>query len=94
MGFLDALNHLLNLLLPALVVAAIAAGLAKGLWRRELAAVPWRRLWEVAALGNVGVLLAGLLLLGRDGRMSVYLAMVAVTALTLWWRGFGPGRRG
>lgn len=94
MGFFDALNHLLNLLLPALAVAAIAAGLAKGLWRRELAAVSWRRLWELAALANLGVLLAGLLLLGRDGRMSTYLAMVAVTALALWWRGFGPGRRG
>lgn len=94
MGFLDAFNHLLNFLLPALAVAAIAAGLAKGLWRRELATVRWRRLWEGAALANLAVLLLGLLLFGRDGRMSVYLSMVAVTALALWWRGFGPGRSG
>ena len=30
----------------------------------------------------------GLVLGGRDGRMATYGAMVAVAALTLWWRGF------
>jgi hypothetical protein len=35
----------------------------------------------------------GLLVLGRDGKMATYGAMVLACALTLWWRAFGPGRR-
>ena len=30
---------------------------------------------------------------GRDGRMAMYGAMVGANAITLRWRGFGPGRR-
>ena len=35
---------------------------------------------------------AGLVLFGRDGKMATYAGMVCACALTLWWRGFGPGR--
>ena len=34
----------------------------------------------------------GLVLFERDGTMAGYGAMVAACAVTLWWRGFGPGR--
>ena len=93
MGPLDAINHLLNLFLPAVALGALAAALAKLLWRRELAAVPWRRLAVPAAGASAAVVLAGLVVFGRDGRMAMYAAMVAACAFTLWWRGFGPGRR-
>jgi hypothetical protein len=88
MGPLDALWHLLNLFGPALGTGLIAAVLAKLLWRRDLKAVPWRRLalWGCAAAA--GVTLAGLVVFGRDGRMATYGAMVAAIALALWWRGF------
>lgn len=93
MGPLDALWHLLNLLLPAVGLGLIAASLAKLLWRTALAKVSWRRLagWACAAAGLA--LLAGLVLTGRDGRMSTYAAMVLSSAGALWWAGFGPGRR-
>ncbi len=93
MGPLDATNHLLNLLLPGLALAGLAAGLAKLLWRRELAALSWARLAAPAAAASAAVVLAGLLLFGRDGRMATYAGMVLACAITLWWRGFGPGRR-
>ena len=93
MGPLDAIWHFLNLLAPAVGLAALATGGAKLLWRRELAGVPWRRLATPAALACTLVLLGGLVLWGRDGKMATYGAMVAAAALTLWWRGFGPGRR-
>jgi hypothetical protein len=93
MGPLDALNHLLNLFLPALGLGTLAAAATKLLWRRELAAVTWRRLAAPACAGSAGVVLGGLVLFGRDGKMATYGAMVVVCALTLWWRGFGPGRR-
>jgi hypothetical protein len=93
MGPLDALWHLSNLFLPALALGALAAALAKLLWRRELGAVSWRRLaWPACAAAAV-VTLAGLVVFGRDGRMATYAGMVVACALSLWWRGFGPGRR-
>ena len=88
MNFLDAVWHLLNLFAPALGTALLAAGGAKLLWRRELANTSWRALAVVASLGASLVIVAGLVVFGRDGRMATYAAMVAVVALTLWWRGF------
>ena len=91
MGPLDFLNHLGNLFVPALALAAVAAALAKLAWRSDLAAQPWWRLAAPAALANAGVTLAGLALMGGDGKMATYAVMVLATALTLWWRAFGPG---
>ncbi len=87
------LNHLVNFFVPALGLGAIAAALAKLVWRAELAARSWWRLAALAAAANAVVTMAGLAWFGRDGRMVTYAAMVLATALTLWWRGFGSGRR-
>ena len=93
MGPLDAFWHLANLFLPALGLGGLAAALAKLVWRRELAPVRWQRLALPAALAGAAVTVAGLAAFGRDGKMATYVAMVAACALTLWWQGFGPGRR-
>ncbi|MFY9511517.1 MAG: hypothetical protein WAQ05_11155 [Rubrivivax sp.] len=88
MGPLDALWHLLNFVLPGLALGALAAAGAKLLWRRELAAVAWKRLARDAAIANTLVLVAGLVITRHDGRMATYAAMVLACAVTLWWRGF------
>ena len=88
MGPLDALWHLLNLFAPALGVALVSASLAKLMWRRDLAAVPWRRMVMWAAIASAMALLAGLMLFGRDGKMATYAGLVAASALALWWTGF------
>ena len=93
MGPLDALWHVANLFVPALGLGALAAGLAKLLWRRELRPVPFQRLAGPACAACAGAVLLGLVLLGRDGKMATYALMVAACAVTLWWQGFGPGRR-
>ena len=93
MGALDALWHLVNLFVPALGLGALAAAATKLLWRRELAGVRWRRLAGPACAACAAVVLAGLVVFGRDGKMATYAAMVAACACMLWWRGFGPGRR-
>jgi hypothetical protein len=93
MGPLDAIGHLFNLFLPALALGALSAAAAKLAWRRELAAVSWRRLAAPASAACAGVVLVALVLKGRDGTMAMYLGMVAACAFTLWWRGFGPGRK-
>ena len=93
MQALDAIWQISNLFVPALALGALAAAMAKLLWRSELRAVAWIRLAAPACLACAAVALAGLALWGRDGKMATYAAMVGVCALTLWWRGFGPGRR-
>ena len=94
MGPLDALNHVFNFLLPALGVGALAAGLAKLAWRRALRGVPWLRLAAWAAGAAAAASLGGLIVVGRDGAMATYGAMVVAVAVALLWRGFVPrGRR-
>lgn len=87
MGPLDFIWHLANLFGPAVGLALIAPTLAKLLWRDALRSRPWLPLagWVFAA--DAGVLLAGLLLQGRDGRMATYVALVVSSAAVLWWRG-------
>jgi hypothetical protein len=90
MDFLGALWHLINFLAPAFVVGPLAAAGAKVFWRRELRGLTWLKLATLAALACTAALLIGLLLEGRDGRMSTYLAMVLACALTLWWQLWRP----
>jgi len=94
MGPLDAFWHLANLFGPAVGLALIAPSLAKGLWRSELRGVRWRGLVQWTALANAGVTLGGLALLGRDGRMATYGAMVLATTLVLGWQGWARTGRG
>jgi hypothetical protein len=93
MGPLDAFWHVSNLFLPALGLGALAAALAKLIWRRELASVAYKRLAGPACAACATVVLIGLVAFGRDGKMATYAAMVGACAFTLWWQGFGPGRR-
>ena len=93
MAPLDALWHVTNLFLPALGMGALSAALAKLCWRRELGAVAWLHLAGPASAACALVVLAGLLVFGRDGTMAMYAAMVAACAFTLWWQGFGPGAK-
>ena len=88
MGPLDAIWHALNFFAPALGLAALAASMTKLLWRRELAGVPWHRLAIWAAVTGMAVLIGGLVVFGRDGKMATYAALVVATALALWMAGF------
>lgn len=88
MGPLDALDHLLNFLLPALAVGGLAAALSKLIWRRELAGVRWGRLAGWTCTAAAAALFGGLVAFGQDGRMASYAAMLAASAIALWWAGF------
>ena len=93
MGPLDATGHVLNLLLPGLALGLLSAAAAKLVWRRELAPVPFKRLALPACCASATVVVGALWLFGRDGTMTMYGLMVTACAITLWWRGFGPGRK-
>lgn len=92
MGPLDVIWHLLNFLAPAVGVGLIASLLSKLVWRRELRGVAWLALAGRAMVAGGAVLVAGVLLSGRDGRVLTYVALVLVTALVLWWHGFRRSR--
>lgn len=93
MGWVAAFWHVVNFLSPALGTGAIAAALVKLLWRRELKAVRWLRLATWAGAAGAVVLTAGFAILGRDGAMGTYAAMVVACAAALWWAGFGARHR-
>lgn len=84
MGPLDVLNHLLNFVAPAAAVALLLV--LTGGWigpkgRPTMAA--WRRFAVLFTVG-VAVLAAGLALLGRDGKMFTYAALVLSCATCQW----------
>lgn len=87
MGFLDALNHLLNFFVPALGMALLVPSLAHLVWRKALRGAAWLQQVKWAAACNAVVLIAGLLITGRDGAMLTYMALVLASALTVWWTG-------
>jgi hypothetical protein len=88
MGPLDAIWHALNFFAPALGLAVLAASAAKLLWRHDLVGVRWYRLAIWPALAGMVVLIGGLVIFGRDGKMVTYVALVVATALALWAAGF------
>jgi hypothetical protein len=87
MGFLDAIDHFVNFFLPALGMAVLVPSMARIVWFKALKSAGWWRQVKWAALGNVLVLVLGLLLTGRDGAMLTYAGLVLASALAVWWTG-------
>ncbi len=85
MGPIDLLVHLLNFVAPAAAVALLLS-LSSG---RLGLAVPgrvgfWRHCLVNSVVGSL-VLVAALVLFGRDGKMMAYLALVLSVATSEWW---------
>ena len=60
-------SHLLNFFMPALAMAVLVPAVARLVWWRTLQSAGWWRQVRWCALLNVTVLVAGLLVMGRDG---------------------------
>ena len=81
------LIHIVSFFGPALGLALVVPSLARLVWWRALRSASW---WVMVkrVLGiNALVLVGGLLLLGRDGAMWTYIALVLASATTVWWWG-------
>jgi len=76
------LGHALGFVLPALGVAIL---LWLGLRVRRARRFGPATQFAVLLAGGVVVLVAGLVLFGRDGRMAVYAALVGVQGTLAWW---------
>ena len=89
MGPLDFLLHLINFAAPALVLGPLVdlsarAGIVPGARART-----WWKQWLFNIAAGLGVLVAGLLLTGQDGKIVTYAALVVVVASVQWLAGRG-----
>jgi hypothetical protein len=92
MSLLGLLDHLLNFLLPALWVGGLVAALAPLFMKRARSHHSWLTQSAINSGACLLVLLAGLVVFGRDGKMATYAAMVLACASSQWfaakaWRG-------
>jgi hypothetical protein len=92
--------HLINLLAPAALMAWLVAFSSRFLGgffaSKDLPAPATPGLPVQVAVNfavGAGVLLAGLLVLGRDAKMMTYLALTLTIATSQWWQ-LGAGRKG
>jgi hypothetical protein len=85
MTFLALFGHLLNFMAPALVVALLLWGVPR-LWPKARGG-RWAPRAELLALSLLGVavLLLGLVVFGRDGKMLTYAALVLAQGSLVWW---------
>lgn len=85
MTFFDLLGHLAGFLAPALGLATVLWTVPR-LWKRARSA-RWAPRTEALMLFGSGVvvLLVGLIVFGRDGKMFTYTALVLAQASVAWW---------
>ena len=87
-------DHVLNFIAPAAVVALLLVLLGRVFSRFLISKRPFAQsIWAQASIifiVNVGVLAAGLVFFGNDGKMATYAAMVLAAAACQWvlWRGW------
>lgn len=84
MGFMALLNHVLNFTAPAAVVALLLSLAARFFWRKKPVALAWWTQTAIVFAAGCAALLASLWLLGRDGKMAGYGALVLASASVQW----------
>ncbi len=85
MGFLAALNHVINFLAPALWIALLLPLLARFVIRNRSSAHTLTGLVALNFIVGCTVLVVGLVVFGRDGKMLTYLALVLGVASSQWY---------
>ena len=92
MSLFGLLDHLLNFIAPALVVGLLVAATAPMLMQKARPNHSWLTQSAINTVACGLVLLVGLVIFGRDGKMATYVAMVLACAGSQWfaakaWRG-------
>lgn len=91
MGFFALLNHVINFAAPALWLALLMPLLGRIFMKNRPVALTFIAQAAIHLAAGVVVLLLGLALFGRDGKMLTYLALVLAVASSQW--GMQGGRR-
>ena len=92
MGVLALLNHVLNFLAPALWLASGLTLTSRLFMKKQAPALTSLAQAAILSAAGSAVLLLGLLLLGRDGKMTTYVALVLVCASVQVWLQRGARR--
>ena len=86
MGFLDAINHLLNFAAPAAFVALWMVLTVRFIWKKRHFPEGFIKQFAIIFIVNLSILITGLWFFERDGKMATYLAMVLASAAVQWVR--------
>ncbi|RYF01789.1 MAG: hypothetical protein EOO32_02605 [Comamonadaceae bacterium] len=84
MGPLSAVNHLLNLVAPALSMAVLLVLGCQVFLRKRAAARSMLAQLAINFVVGAAVVVVGMVLLGRDGKMLTYAALALAGATTQW----------
>jgi hypothetical protein len=84
MNLLDILLQLRNFVAPALALAVLLPLLSRLFTKRQALLLPWWGQMLLNFVVGVAALLAALWLLGRDGKMAGYAALVLAVATSQW----------
>jgi hypothetical protein len=87
MSLLGLLIHLFNFVLPALAVGSLLAALVPLLMKKLRPHHSWLTQTAINFASGLLVLLAGLVVFGRDGKMATYAAMMLACASSQWFAG-------
>lgn len=85
MGLFDLLNHLLNFVAPALALGCLLAFVAPVFYRKNALARGRIAQAAINSVAGIVALALSLGLLGNDGKMLGYAALVLATATSQWW---------
>jgi hypothetical protein len=84
MGFVDAILHVLNFVLPALCVALFVTFFGRFFKQNKPVATGFIAQSAINFVVCLAVLLIGLILTGRDGKMLSYVCMVVASGTVQW----------
>ncbi len=84
MGVIDAILHAFNFMLPALFVAVLVTASGRFLKQKRPLALIFPAQVAINSIACLAVLLIGLILTGRDGKMLTYAAMVFASGTVQW----------
>jgi hypothetical protein len=84
MGFVDAVLHALSFMWPALAVALLVTLSGRFFKSNRPLALTFIAQSAINFVVCLGVLLIGLILTGRDGKMLTYFAMVLASGTVQW----------
>lgn len=89
MSALELVDHLLNFVAPAFAVGFLTALLGRVAMRKSAKAPAWWIQGAINFIVGTTVLVAGLVVFGRDGKMTSYAALVLACATSQWLLGGG-----
>jgi flagellar biosynthesis protein FliR len=84
MSFVDAVLHALNFCLPAVFMALLVTLSGRFFKKNRPLVGVFIHQFAINLIVTLGVLIVGVLLTGRDGKMYTYLAMITASGTVQW----------